>query len=248
MPESAPSTVPTYLALADQLADELAILKPGTRLPSEHHLAARESVSRDTARAALQELERRYLVRRTHGAGTFVARSIDYPVGPTTTPSWTETVRQMGATPHSEVLDMAQIDEPEDHLWTALGLPQKAPIVMVSKRGRIDGVIANITVAYLPADLAPRLANQLELGGSIYSLLVALGFQPRRDWISVGLDIVDHQTARWLELVGRPPIWHTETRLSDRLTDRPLLYSTAWSRPDVTRLRIAFHDNPSSPE
>ena len=238
-----PPGVPTYIALADRLADDLAGMSPGTRLLSEHELAAREAVSRDTARAALQELERRYLVRRAHGAGTFIPPRIDYPVGRDTPPSWTENIRQAGATPRTEVLDLTQLDKPDKPVRDNLELKAGQPVLRLTTRGFVDDVAATVTVAYLPAALAPRLDNQLALGGSVYSLLVTLGFQPRRDWIATELDIVDHQTARWLELVGRPPVWHSETRLSDADSGRPLQFAIGWSRPDVIRLRFALHDH-----
>ncbi|MGW4123039.1 GntR family transcriptional regulator [Nocardia sp. NPDC004711] len=234
--------IPTYVALADRLAADVEAMPAGTRLVSENELAARESVSRDTARAALQELERRYLVRRSHGAGTFVAPRIAYPIGPDTPPSWTETVRRAGATPRREVLDVRQLDEPDPYVQHELELTPGEPVLRVTTRGFVDNVAATVTIAYLPATLAPLMEEQLALGGSQYSLLVSLGYTPQRDWIAAELDIVDHQTARWLELVGRPPTWRSESRLSDAASGRPLHYATGWSRPDVIRLRIAIND------
>jgi GntR family transcriptional regulator len=233
--------VPTYVAIADRLTDDLAGLEPGTRLPSEHELATREKVSRDTARAALQELERRHLVRRSNGSGTFVAPRIAYRVGPGTPPSWTAAIRESGATPRMEVLELTRIDDPDDELREALELAPGSAALRRTTRGFVDEVAATVMVAHIPADLAPGLDEQLALGGSLYSLCVSLGFQPRRDWGVSQLDVVDHQTARWLELIGRPSTWHGESRLSDAHTGRPLLYTTSWSRPDVIHIRIEEH-------
>ena len=60
----------TYLVLADSLAEQIADMAPGTRLPSENELITEHGVSRITARAALSELEQRHLVRRARGSGT----------------------------------------------------------------------------------------------------------------------------------------------------------------------------------
>ena len=59
--------------IADQLAEELAACEPGTRVASEPELANRFGVGRAAARSALQELERRLLVRlRTERRGDLV--------------------------------------------------------------------------------------------------------------------------------------------------------------------------------
>ena len=56
----------------------------------------RFGVGRAAARSALQELERRLLVRRVQGAGTFVNRRIDYVISRTRPPSWHATVDRGG--------------------------------------------------------------------------------------------------------------------------------------------------------
>lgn len=234
--------IPTYVALADRLADNLAAMPAGTRLASENELAKQEAVSRETARAALQELERRHLVRRSHGAGTFVAPGIDFLIGPGTPPSWSETVRRAGATPRQEVLEVTQLDDPGPYVRDKLELPAGEPVLRVTTRGFVDNLAATVTTAYLPTALAPLLAEQLALGGSHYNLLVSLGYTPQRDWIAAELAIVDHQTARQLELIGRPPTWHTESTLRDATSKRALRYATGRSRPDVIRLRIDLHE------
>src|SRR5262245_57986254 len=98
-----------YLDIAEDLAARLPEYGPGGRLPTEAELAEQLQVNRLTARAAIQELERRFLVRRYRGVGTFVATRIDYVVTAENPPSWHETVRLAGGTPreqteHIEVL------------------------------------------------------------------------------------------------------------------------------------------------
>lgn len=64
-----------YLAVADDLSRRIAAnkLKPRARLPGEHELARTYAVSRVTVRAALSVLERKGLIARQAGIGTFVA-------------------------------------------------------------------------------------------------------------------------------------------------------------------------------
>ena len=98
-----------YLEIADQLAGELATFAPGSRVASEPELATRFGVGRAAARSALQELERRLLVRRVQGAGTFVNRRIDYVISRTRPPSWHATVTAAGAVPRSQTKDVERV-------------------------------------------------------------------------------------------------------------------------------------------
>ena len=64
-----------YHQLADELTRQIRdrVLEPQQRLLSEPALARQFGVSRDTVRAAIAVLERRGLLLRRRGVGTFVA-------------------------------------------------------------------------------------------------------------------------------------------------------------------------------
>ena len=66
--------IPLYVVLQERIADlvETEGLQPGDPLPSEAALQARFGVSRATVRQALASLERRSLVERQQGRGTFL--------------------------------------------------------------------------------------------------------------------------------------------------------------------------------
>jgi len=69
---------PKYAILKDCLLAELnsGRLGPGDPLPSEKRLADRLHVARNTVRQAMSELERRELIHRVPGRGTFVDKDI----------------------------------------------------------------------------------------------------------------------------------------------------------------------------
>ncbi|MEN3754727.1 GntR family transcriptional regulator [Mangrovibacter sp. SLW1] len=70
------SSTPVYLQLEQYLSEEIASgkLKPGDALPSENTLCAEFSISRMTARKAVDYLVRQGKVERRRGQGTFVAQ------------------------------------------------------------------------------------------------------------------------------------------------------------------------------
>jgi DNA-binding GntR family transcriptional regulator len=238
---TATSPAPTYLKLADELEAVARNADPGARLPSEHELCDRYAVSRLTARSALQELERRHLVRRVRGSGTFVARRIDYPVRAGMAPSWSETVRRAGAEPYQAVLGIGVV-EPPSLVRSALGLPARASVVAVTRLAHVDALVSGIATSWLPRRVlgGSDLDEFVSDGGSLYAALCDRGFRPTRRWTRAELDVVPPEVAPQLELEGRPLVWHTSSLNEDAATGQAIEYAESWSRPDVFRMIFEF--------
>lgn len=149
----------TYLELADDLQRQLVPARPGARVVSEHELVAAHGISRPTARAALQELERRFLVRRVRGSGTFVNRRIDYVIGADKPPSFSETVRRAGGVPGASLIEVQTRRAPAD-IRGALRLGAGTSVVVVTRATTIDGVVAGLITTHLPTMLVPGLGAQ----------------------------------------------------------------------------------------
>lgn len=64
---------PRYLDVAERLRGEIARYRVGDRLPTEHELCRRFSISRHTLREALRQLLAAGLIERRQGSGTRVA-------------------------------------------------------------------------------------------------------------------------------------------------------------------------------
>ncbi len=71
------SPIPLYRQLADLLTARIreGEYLPGSRIPSEHQLAATFSIGRPTARHAIDQLVRKGLLERRRGSGTFVCEA-----------------------------------------------------------------------------------------------------------------------------------------------------------------------------
>lgn len=233
-----------YLDLVDVLEREVAKARPGARVASEHELADANGVSRPTARAALQELERRYLVRRVRGSGTFVNRRVDYLVSYDMAPSWSETIRLAGAEPGSEILNI-RLSPAAAALRRRLELPPRSRVVVVTRRSTVDGILASTATTHLPADLVPDLARHLRTSGSLYRLLVKhYGLDPKRVWSRASFEVPPDEIARRLGLETPEPTWLLESLNRDIRSGRPTELTLGWMRADVLRVVFEMGERP----
>ncbi len=221
-----------YLAMADELEGALVGLTPGTRLPSEHQLAADHGVSRITARAALQELERRHAVRRTRGSGTFVALRLPYGLRAGSLPSWSRVVRGAGHEAGYQIIEARRTRAPARvarHLLLARG----QAVVRLERVGLIDGLPAAHQVMWFPSARFPDLADRLNHPVSTAEVLADhYGVATERWWIRADLRPVEADVADHLDLVGRPLAWRTETVNRATGEGQPTEYSNGWLRAD----------------
>lgn len=231
----------TYLELANSLAATFAGAPPGARLPSENELAESQGVSRLTARAALRELERRFMVTRIRGKGTFVARRLEIVLSPTTPPSWSESVRRAGGHPETKVTKVETIRAPAE-IRDQLELARNSRVVVVERLCYVDGLIAQFGRNWFRTNLAPNLEDLLARGGSMYKLLTSFGYQPRRLWVRSRMDALPGEVAKHLELEGYPALWHSSSCVADRKTGQRLHRGEGWSRPDVIQTCFQLGD------
>lgn len=229
-----------YMAVADTLEREVAEASPGSLVDSEYEVAARFGVHRLTARAALKELERRYLVRRVKGQGTFVAQRLEYRVGPTTPPGWSETVRRAGAQPRAELGRIAHASPPPQ-VAAELGLPDGAAAWLVPRIRYVNGELVGCADSYLAVETAPDLPQRLVDGASLTATLARVyDAEPVRGSYRAELELPPADIVERLGLIGRPWMLLTHGRTDCRRRGRPLEVSTVWLRADIFRLVVEF--------
>lgn len=227
-----------YLALADELTSLVATLGPGERVPSEHELVEAHGVSRLTARAALQELERRFLVRRVRGAGTFVARRIEHRIAHDMPPSGSEAARRAGGAPGGQVLSI-RTRRPSAAVRDALDLDTEERVTAITRVGTVDGLPASYGTTHIPEEVAPGVATPVGDGVSVDEVLRReYGLRPRRLRVRAELVAASAEVATHLGLEGRPLVWWLESCNHDARLGRPVELSQSWLRADVYRVVI----------
>ncbi|ASN37876.1 GntR family transcriptional regulator [Paeniglutamicibacter terrestris] len=223
----------TYLKLSQQILEQYADLPLQRPLPSEHELGALFGVNRQTIRAALEELERRWLIRRVKGSGTFRTRRYEYRIGPDIAPSFTATVRASGGDPRTEnakpVTRPANASERE-----ILGLPANAQVTVLERVRFIDGAAVSTATSVLPSARVPRLAAVIAPDDSLDAVLRRhYGYTPVRQWSQSRLASPPAQIAEVLRLRGRPPQILLRGLVSCSETGQKLEYVESFLRPDV---------------
>jgi GntR family transcriptional regulator len=222
----------SYRTLSQRLEEQLAKASPGDPVPSENELARNHKVHRLTARAALQELERRHLVRRIQGRGTFVSRRLDYRISTEGPPSFTEIVRDAGGNP-STTTDQVQVRAPTPAERRSLTLPPRAQVVELRRTQWLDDEPVGAGTSVLPAALVPGLAEKLGPDGSLYRALVQeYDLQPRRAWFRCEVAAAPDEVALRLNLRGRPDLFHTCGRLESERLGVPVEIQDGWLRAD----------------
>lgn len=224
MEGSAVSLGPTALAARERLLAELPA--PGARVGAERELAERLGVSRSTIRAALGDLERGGVIRRTRGrgGGIFVAeRKVERDL--TTVAGLPAYLRRGGFQSDARVLSTATVEADADTA-EALGLGEGALVLEVVRVRLADGEPLSLERALFPAERFPGLLDR-SLGGSLYELLQAhYGLAPGEAEEHIEVVAAGTAEARLLELRRGAPLlavartaWDADGRPFERSHD-----------------------------
>ncbi|MGH9000174.1 MAG: GntR family transcriptional regulator [Acidimicrobiia bacterium] len=230
---------PIYRSAADELEARISGWTPGTRVPSEDELARELGISRLTARAVLQELERRWVVRRRQGLGTFAARRIDYVISRQMPPSWSESVRRAGRRPSIATTSLQLAAAPAE-IRRALRLSSRRRLLLLTRQRYVDNELVGLADSWLDPLVVPDLDRVLAPEASLHAVLDRhYRLAPVRGWFRVGLDPAPVEVAGRLGHTGRPLVVAIRSRTdAAALAHRPVELTISWLRADVFRVEV----------
>jgi DNA-binding GntR family transcriptional regulator len=197
----------------------------------------RFGASRSTARAALDELESRFLVRRSQGSGTFVHRPFDYVISSRRAPSLHETVAAAGAAARTVVIDIAELPTPDD-VAAQLECEQGAPRRRLTRLGFIDDEVASYAVEWLADGIVDHIDIRLRVVESLSDVLRDSRHRPFRAAARVASELLPQQVAERLGGTSAMPAWKVEALTRDAATGAVLMCSTSWMRQDMVRVIV----------
>lgn len=183
--------------------------EPGARLPTEAELAARFSVNRHTVRRAMEELERRGLIRIEQGRGSFVAEDVvDYRIGTRT--RFSEVVSRQNREPGGHTLRVVEMPA-DDEVAAGLQIRPRRPVVLIERLGLVDGQPVSMASHHFPAQRFPGLAAAFAATGGVSAALRQCGladYLRRSTRVSARLPTAEE--AQHLKIARSRPVLITE--------------------------------------
>lgn len=216
------SEVPLHMQISEPLVELIleGALEPGTRLEDEVSMAKRLSVSRPTARQALQRLADRGLVVRRRGAGTTV--SSPHVRRPMQLSSLLTDLTDDGHEVHTTVLAYDLHPATKDEA-AALEISSGTQVVRIQRLRLADGEPIALMTNLIPADIAPEKEALAEHG--LYELLRESQVMPVSATQIIG---ARNATAREAEALSehRRAALLTSTRTTYDANNRVIEYGT----------------------
>jgi GntR family transcriptional regulator len=142
---------PLYLQIETVMEEKILSgeWKPGDRVTSENEIAAQYSVSRVTARQAIEQLVAKNMLYRRPGKGTFVSeQGLSY--GFSTMLSFSRSLRAKGFEVETRVLNQGLIPA-SAYIAEKLRLDEDAELVVVRRLRTVDRIPAAIHASYFSA-------------------------------------------------------------------------------------------------
>jgi GntR family transcriptional regulator len=239
-----PRFTPRYYEIEQALRERIEGLRPGDPLPSDAMLCKEFSVSRMTARNAVQRLAQEGLVRRVPGRGTFVAEPPAHRTADNLL-SFSEEMRRRGRRASSELVDLRTRDA-DDEEARRLHLDGDRTVIVLQRLRKANGQPVALETAVLPARLAPAIDAVDWTAASLHAVLTAAGVQPVAGQATITAQAAGPADARRLD-VRRNTALLVEQRLIIDADGTPVELTETRYAGDRYALDVLFDVEPPAP-
>jgi GntR family transcriptional regulator len=231
--------IPLYHQLFLSLRDEIisGMRAPGSAMPTEHKLAEIFSVSRITARRALDELAHQGFVERRRRTGTRVIYQGAMKPIEASLDQTVDALLSFGKGTDVRVLDLAEVAAPREAA-EALHLAPGASVVRAVRLRVMQGEPLGQIVSHIPATVARGQIDRAALQSKpILSIIRDLGYDIVEGRQTVQALSADPVLAATLGLEPRAAILQVE-RVVIGQSGAPILHTVANYRADRYRLSL----------
>lgn len=207
------SWVPFYRQIEQSLRIRIASMRPGERLPSDADLCLEFTVSRMTARNAMQRLVDEGLVRRVPGRGSFVVAPPAHRYADRLL-AFSHEMERLGRNPTSRLLTREVRPATPDQA-AALGLHPSEPVVVVERLRLADSVPMVIETAVLDGRTADAVLSADLEAGSLHEALAVGGWHLRRGEGTITAEAAGAHDAELLAVAPGEPLLVERRVISD---------------------------------
>ena len=165
--------VPIYRVIADDLLAQITSgeLPVASQLPSEAEMASRYGVSRMTVRQAMDQLENLKVIVRHQGSGSYVRDAPKHLRGMNGLRSFAAEISGDGSAVENRVVAQESVSAPPAEVAKELVTARSSQFVRLARVRMVDGVPAAYQEAWIPFSVAPGLAREELIEGSLYRTL-----------------------------------------------------------------------------
>ncbi|MDQ3491822.1 MAG: GntR family transcriptional regulator [Chloroflexota bacterium] len=234
---------PRYRTIEQALRQRIAALRPGDQLPSDTQLCAEFSVSRMTARNAMQRLAEDGLLRRLPGRGSFVTEPSTHRRADRLMSFSREMARRGGRV--SSVVVAREIRPAGPGEAASLRVREGDPIVYLQRVRCADDQPIALETAILERRASPAVMAADLRSGSLHAALLAAGHVLRRGTATISAEAASADDARLLGTTRGGPML-VERRVIVDLDGRPVEATESRYPADRYALEVWFDVEDSS--
>lgn len=221
--------LPKYKKIKAYILEGIASHSFTNALPSENKLANFFSVSRMTARKAMDELDKEGHITRINGKGSFVKTQKHYSGFFRVRPFklW---AKDLDAIPSTKVLKAGVIETPED-VAAILGFPDQ--VIQVIRLNYLDELPVRYAIHYLRTEIAAGILMDNLEEDSVYELLAN---KYRVDLTKIAQDLIAINLSEEISTLFRVPTGYPAFHFKrvEYSNDQPVCYVEYFMRGEMS--------------
>ncbi|HEY1729765.1 MAG TPA: GntR family transcriptional regulator [Candidatus Baltobacteraceae bacterium] len=228
-----------YVQLAEDLASRInsGEYGPRRRLPGEFELVDRYGLSRVTVRQAMSVLERRGLVIRRRGVGTFVASPKVHQDLAEPLRGFYDGLIAKGLKPEFSLVDFRKVT-PNAQIAAKLGTESAMLVMRLYKLDNAPFAVTNIHLHSITADVTREEISSMP----IYRILERLGRKIARADLTIRAQAAGHGPGRLLEIAAGEPVLILDRTSYDE-SDSAVENTVCYLRSDAYEFGLSIGGN-----
>ncbi len=234
---------PKYVQVRDWLIQRIAAgdFSAGQPLPSEHDIMKRFSVSRVTARQALDQLRKSGQIESRHGKGYFVARP-QAVARLERLQSFGEMMAPLALATRSNVVELMEVPATRE-VSDALRLEPRTPVTRIVRQRIAGETILSLDISFFPTDIGRKLVL-LDLQRDDVFLLLERKLEVELGYADLTIDVVeiDPRHARFLGAQPKENVLRIQ-RLTIDNNGRAIDYERLYARFDAMKFKVRVPRN-----